>query len=614
MDLFAIALKLKSDAQKMIADLRGIDAAGKKAGATLDQTTAAVKKQDAAMRQLIESGEFYKDTLRASYTAELKRQGLWERFIVIEKQVKDEINAVTQAQLAQSAATTTATKATSGAAQGIGTLKSSIVQLASQITGLNPAVGRASTVLAGLGGSATATVGALAAVAGGATALAVVFSPAITAWNNAKKASDDLISSLAAQGKALRENGDAATENALKFARANLAKVQASQLPVPPWMRAASSLTDPSSFTAFISTGLATNKAVELQKALDAVAAAEKAVADGADDMREKRMAADRAMAEFKTGAAEIFKRIDEDDKRRREEEQRRFDQRIKLLSQAVIFDDLRAKAANELGKLESFLTRAIDSGNISLERRIDLEEKLAVVRQAAADAARIDAMLARPTGPTVGITPMGEGGFQGLGTPKPLPERIIPQLPPLINQSGKVAVDAMMKLQDTMMSAVDTLALSLADGIYNAFKNAFSGKGIGGFIEGFGKTVIAGLGTVFTMIGQQVILGSTIMLAIKKALQTWNPAISLAAGIALVALGGAIGGAVGGAAQRGFAQVGGYGGGSTQEITRLQFVNRPGYADKLAPVQPISMTFIGANDPKLQREFKNVIEKANRR
>lgn len=220
------------------------------------------------------------------------------------------------------------------------------------------------------------------------------------------------------------------------------------------------------------------------------------------------------------------------------------------------------------------------------------------------------------PVGPpTIGITP--DNSNPGFGGQMPtLGEERIRQLPEIINESGKEAVDRIVSLQSSLIAAVDTLGSALGDAVYNAFSAAFSGGGFGGAIKAFGKTILAGLGTVFRMIGETIIAGSALMIAIKKALMKWNPAVSLAAGIALVAIGGAIGGAAAQSAQRGFSSAGGDGSYSQpgQEMTRLKFVDRSGRP--IEATQPIvnNFTVIGTHDPVAQRQIVEMIKLHNRR
>lgn len=160
-------------------------------------------------------------------------------------------------------------------------------------------------------------------------------------------------------------------------------------------------------------------------------------------------------------------------------------------------------------------------------------------------------------------------------------------------------------------------LSQTLGDAIFNGFTAAFNGEGIGGILKEFGKTILAGIGSIMTQMGQTWLSYGILMTGLGQAL--WNPFTSgpaaIAIGAALTALGAALG-AVAHGTGRGTAASGAFreSRNGTQEIVKLKFVDRPGYGTPLVPSVPNQFVFIGANDPKLQREFKNIAEKAGRR
>jgi hypothetical protein len=218
-----------------------------------------------------------------------------------------------------------------------------------------------------------------------------------------------------------------------------------------------------------------------------------------------------------------------------------------------------------------------------------------------------------------VGTTPQNEAGAFG-GSRGPLatiPESMVKQLPPIVNESGRVAVDAMTKLQSDLQASMDMLGQTLGDGIYNAFAAAFNGEGLGGVFKEFTKTVLAGIGQIFTMMGQAYLEYGIIMSGLVPTLSnpfTAGPT-AIAIGALLTALGAALG-AIGKGSGRGTAAAGAFRepGGVTSDVVRLKFVDRPGYSNVLGPVQPVTFNVFGPNDPKAQRAIFETLENFKRR
>lgn len=165
--------------------------------------------------------------------------------------------------------------------------------------------------------------------------------------------------------------------------------------------------------------------------------------------------------------------------------------------------------------------------------------------------------------------------------------------------------------------SIATMFAQTLGDGIYNAFAAAFNGEGLGGIFAAFGKTVLAGIGEIFTMMGQQYLTYGIIMSGLVPSLTnpfTAGPA-AIAIGAALIALGSALGAvAKGGGGSSGHSAGGFRDRSNTQEIVRLKFVDRPGYANNLSPMQPLQFNIIGPKDPKAQRAIEQIVSNQQRR
>lgn len=181
--------------------------------------------------------------------------------------------------------------------------------------------------------------------------------------------------------------------------------------------------------------------------------------------------------------------------------------------------------------------------------------------------------------------------------------------------KQAEKAAAAMAQVSDIITQG---MAQTLGDAIYNAFTAAFNGEGLGGIFKAFGKTVLAGLGQVFTQLGMVYLEYGGIMQALSALLPnpfTAGPA-GLAIGAALIAMGSALGAVAKGGAGRGTAAAGAFRerGGSTGEIIRLKFVDRPGYGQSMVPASPVVINAYGPNDPKTQRWMLETFNKATRR
>jgi hypothetical protein len=159
-------------------------------------------------------------------------------------------------------------------------------------------------------------------------------------------------------------------------------------------------------------------------------------------------------------------------------------------------------------------------------------------------------------------------------------------------------------------------IANTLGSAIYNGFAAAFDGGGIGGMIQEFGKTILAGIGNIMAQMGQVWIEYGIAMTALGAAL--WNPFTSgpaaIAIGALLMALGGALGAVAHGGGGRG--KGGGYSGvggsTSTDEITKITLVpTRAGMASDLNPKTAVNVTVIGPDDPRAQTQLLDLINNA---
>lgn len=139
------------------------------------------------------------------------------------------------------------------------------------------------------------------------------------------------------------------------------------------------------------------------------------------------------------------------------------------------------------------------------------------------------------------------------------------------LSEAQQSFLEQLQAFDAVSQSAISNFAASLGNGIGNAFASAFSGASLGSVFKDFGKVVLSGLGAVFTQFGQTLISFGASMLKLRLALTnpiTSGPA-AIAAGIALVALGGVLGGIANGGGSRGVSSVASFGNGSVYSNTQ---------------------------------------------
>lgn len=91
----------------------------------------------------------------------------------------------------------------------------------------------------------------------------------------------------------------------------------------------------------------------------------------------------------------------------------------------------------------------------------------------------------------------------------------------------------------------IESATRTIGDALFDGFASAFSGEGVSGLLRNFGATMLDGLGQIFSDTGRQLIGFGQIM----QRLQAWlvNPLTAgpaaIAAGAALIALGGTLSG-----------------------------------------------------------------------
>ena len=172
--------------------------------------------------------------------------------------------------------------------------------------------------------------------------------------------------------------------------------------------------------------------------------------------------------------------------------------------------------------------------------------------------------------------------------------------------EASRQAVD--LKVQFATLG--QGLGQTLAGGFANALGAAMRGKNI---FAAFGKTVLSGLGNIFSQMGQKLIGYGLIMMKLLPFLSnpfTSGPA-ALAAGIALTALGAALGGIAHGDGGPG----GGSGGGDFRDRVTNITLTAAGAGGMIAPEgkQPIHYHVLGKDSPEGQRIFGEYAGSAKR-
>lgn len=184
--------------------------------------------------------------------------------------------------------------------------------------------------------------------------------------------------------------------------------------------------------------------------------------------------------------------------------------------------------------------------------------------------------------------------------------------------------------VREQWMEAVDSqfadmgqqIGATFADGISAGLMEAFSGGGITGGFKAIGKSILSGLGSIFSQMGQSLLKYGLVMKGLLPALS--NPftsgAAAIAAGVALMALGGLLGGIA-----QGRAGAGGGGGGSFREpysyarqgdLVQIKLVGtQKSKASDIVPNTNVTqLVVIGENDPAARASLRRMIDGDKRR
>lgn len=289
---------------------------------------------------------------------------------------------------------------------------------------------------------------------------------------------------------------------------------------------------------------------------------------------------------------------------------------------------------ASQQALLRSEATRlaaAMRAQNVSIEEQITLGEKLKAIQDTLKKQAvpftmpKLDPLLMERV-----MAKQAKLAEQGIA-----PKLITKMHPQVIADTQEAARNFAKVVDDSFAQEYTGLQASLADQFGNVLVNSIAGAfenltALDGSIKSAFKTLtaglLAGLGSMLIEFGRYVILAGKLMGAVRASLQNMNPITSVAAGLAMIAIGGMLRGA----ASRTFGGgAGGYGGGGGYSMPSTGFNSMGGtstlptvsYGPTMAgrgntiqQTTPMSITVIGPNDPSAQRQMQELMRNAQRR
>jgi hypothetical protein len=273
-----------------------------------------------------------------------------------------------------------------------------------------------------------------------------------------------------------------------------------------------------------------------------------------------------------------------------------------------------------------SRLAEAMRAQNVSIEDQIKLGEKLQAIQGALKTKAVKPLKLAEVTG--LGVAFMQQQKLPQIPiTLELMPEVVIPPESTTQVKSvfDKLSIDYAQGFQQMVESLAEQMGNALVNSVAGAFENLTS---VGGSIKSAFQTLtaglLAGLGSMLIEFGRYVIIAGKLMAAVRESLRTMNPVAGVAAGLAMIAIGGMLRGAAsrafGGGPTGGGAGVpmmfgpGGGMGGTAGLPTISYGPTMAGRGNTIQQTTPMNITVIGPNDPSAQRQMQELMRNAQRR
>lgn len=213
-------------------------------------------------------------------------------------------------------------------------------------------------------------------------------------------------------------------------------------------------------------------------------------------------------------------KKAAEDAARLERERQAALDAQIAALKTLADLRKVDVRALQVAADLETALTKELDKQGLSLEDQAATQERLNTLRRAGLLIAEAKPRSApRSSDPASqaakSITVSNKRDRDLLGMDKTKPEG----------------------LDDFEQAVADGIGNALASGIAGGFAQGLAAGGIGEGFKQMAAQMLAGLGDVFMQVGAKAILGSQLIANLAKGLAGLNPALAIAAGVALIAL-----------------------------------------------------------------------------
>lgn len=312
------------------------------------------------------------------------------------------------------------------------------------------------------------------------------------------------------------------------------------------------------------------------------------------------------------------------------EEKQAAQQKQMASLLQLGSLNVITADQINLLRQIEKDYTAELKQGNLSLERRAQLETNLDAIRKS-----RLTTESKKtqwnfggkvPGQSDFGTAAAGQHSTTFLGRERDiLTKDDIKQMEAGVKQ---VAKKIKLPLPDELENFVqwrtqfgETIASSFVNAFAAGIEKAVSSGKIGEGFKALSATLLGGLGRAMVEFGTQSLIASTLMEKIKVGLASFLPGGAVTASIAMIAAGAALSGV----AARSFGTGGSsyssaavnYGGAlpSDQSYTRLIYGNTSAtVAAGMTPKQAVNVTVIGPNDPTAQRQIQELIDKGSRR
>jgi hypothetical protein len=168
-----------------------------------------------------------------------------------------------------------------------------------------------------------------------------------------------------------------------------------------------------------------------------------------------------------------------------------------------------------------------------------------------------------------------------------------------------------------------ESIGTSLVDSIAAGIERAAESGRLSDGFRAMAATLLSGLGSAMITFGKSSAAFAGLMAKIRLAFETLNPAAGLAASLAMIGLGAALkgaasgmfGGRSGGGGGGGGLAFAGAGAGASNSFREFRVGDTAtATAAGMGPMNPVSVTVIGPNDPVAQRQILTLIRNGERR